>query len=203
MSTAFIPPEGPVMPSSDYRLAPGQTALRPINMTGVDFSALEDDEAIQATAPELVRDQLVRTGEAVAWRAWEGLRARLKNLPGMKWAVLRPTRSEAVALGYMEVVGREFEREIVGARRQALEARAVRALRQEKPVDPRGRLRRRQGDPLPRDRSTLRHRARSPRRSGRPVARSIGRLAVQAGGVIVPPRHPPRRSSAMTPAADI
>jgi hypothetical protein len=101
-------------------------------MTRVDFSALEGDEDLLAAAEELVRDQLVRTGEAVAWRAWEAIKGRLERLPGMRGAVLRPTRAEAEGLGYMDAAAKDFERGIVGERRQELEDRAERALRQEK-----------------------------------------------------------------------
>jgi hypothetical protein len=123
---------GSAMPDNCCRRAPGQIELCPIDMTDTDFSALEGDEDLLATAEGLVRDQLVRTGEAVAWATWEGLRGRLKNLPGMKGAILRPTRAEAEALGYMDEAGRHLERGIEGARRRALEARAVRELREER-----------------------------------------------------------------------
>jgi hypothetical protein len=124
---------GPAMPSECCcRLDPARGDLCPIDMTHVDFSALADDEDLRAAARGLVRDQLVRTGEAVAWRAWEVVRARLRRLPGLEGAVIRPTRAEAEALGYMDAAGRELEREIIGARRRALEAQAVRELRAER-----------------------------------------------------------------------
>jgi hypothetical protein len=123
---------GAVMPSNSRRNAPGRIELCPIDMTDVDFSALKSDEDILAAAKGLVRDQLVRTGEAVAWERWEVLRSRLKALPGLEGAVIRPTRAEAEGLGYMDEAGRELERGIVGARRRGLEARAVRELREEK-----------------------------------------------------------------------
>jgi hypothetical protein len=120
------------MPSNCCRPTPGQIALCPIAMTDVDFSALESDEDLLATARELVRDQLVRTGETVAWGAWEAFKGRLRRLPGQEGAVIRPTRAEAEGLGYMDEAGRDFERGIVGERRRELEDLAVRALREEK-----------------------------------------------------------------------
>jgi hypothetical protein len=119
------------MPPDGGRLDLGQ-GLLPIDMTRVDFSALESAAAVRATAKELVRDQLIRTGEAAAWKAWEALRDRVRALPGMEGAIIRPNRSEAEGLGYLKEAGRELERAIVGARRRALEDRAVRELREEK-----------------------------------------------------------------------
>jgi hypothetical protein len=101
-------------------------------MTRVDFPALGSAEDVRATAEELVRDQLIRTGEAAAWGAWEALRDRLRALPGMEEAVIRPTRAEAEGLGYMKAAGRDLERAIVGARRRGLVDRAARELRAEK-----------------------------------------------------------------------
>jgi hypothetical protein len=119
-------------PDCCCRLDPGRGDLCPIDMTAVDFSALEGDEDLAAAARALVRDQLVRTGEAVAWRAWEAIKGRLGGLPGMRGAVLRPTRWEAEALGFMREAGRDFERGIAGERRRSLEDQAVRELREEK-----------------------------------------------------------------------
>jgi hypothetical protein len=119
-------------PDCCCRLDPGRGDLCPIDMTAVDFSALEGDEELVVVARQLVRDQLVRTGAAVAWRAWEAIKGRLERLPGMRGAVLRPTRWEAEALGYMDAAGRDFDRGIVGERRRELEDLAVRALCEEK-----------------------------------------------------------------------
>jgi hypothetical protein len=119
---------GAVMPPGHGRLGLGRIVLIPLDLTRVDFSALESDEDVLATAQELVRDQLVRTGEAEARRAWEEFLDRLGRLPGLKGAVLKPSRSEGETRGYMEEAGRDLERDIVGEPRRALEARAVREL---------------------------------------------------------------------------
>jgi len=110
----------------------GDAQLRPIDMTAVDFAALKSDRDFIAAARELVRDQLVRTGEDAAWERWAELLARVRALPGMEGAVIRPDRAEARELGHMEAAGRDLDSRIVGAPRRALEDRAVEELRAEK-----------------------------------------------------------------------